>query len=53
MQRWQAVGNLVPDLAGPKVEPQTSRSREKRLTAPPTGRLVGPEVTRSSLNREV
>ena len=37
-QRWRAVGNTVSDLTGPRFEPQTSRSRDKRVTARPTGR---------------
>ena len=37
-QRWRAVGNTVSDLTGPRFEPQTSRSREERVTARPTGR---------------
>ena len=38
-QRWRAVGNTVSDLTGPRFEPQTSRSRDKRVTARPTGRF--------------
>ena len=34
-QRWRAVGNTVSDLTGPRFEPQTSRSRDKRVTARP------------------
>ena len=37
-QRWRAVGNTVSDLTGPRFEPQTSRSRDERVTARPTGR---------------
>ena len=37
-QRWQAVGNTVSDLTGPRFEPQTSRSRDERVTARPTDR---------------
>ena len=37
-QRWRAVGNTVFDLTGPRFEPQTSRSRDERVTARPTGR---------------
>ena len=33
LQKWRAVGNTVPDLTGPKFEPQTSRSRDERVTA--------------------
>ena len=35
-QRWRAVGNTVSDLTGPRFEPQTSRSRDERVTAWPT-----------------
>ena len=37
-QRWRVVGNTVSDLTGPRFEPQTSRSRDERVTARPTGR---------------
>ena len=37
-QRWRAVGNTVSDLTGLRFEPQTSRSRDERVTARPTGR---------------
>ena len=30
-QRWRAVGNTVSDLTGPRFEPQTSCSRDKRV----------------------
>ena len=36
-QRWRAVGNTVFDLTGPRYEPQTSRSRDERVTARPMG----------------
>ena len=36
LQWWRAVGNAVPDLTGPRFEPQTSRSRDERVTARPT-----------------
>ena len=39
-QRWRAVGNTVSDLTGPRFEPQTSRSRDERVTARPSGRLI-------------
>ena len=39
-QRWQAIGNTVLDLTGPRFEPQTSRSRDEGVTARPTGRLI-------------
>ena len=29
-QRWQAVGNTVSDLTGPRFEPQISCSRDER-----------------------
>ena len=38
-QRWQAVGTAVFDFTGPRFEPQTSRSRDERVTAPPTGQF--------------
>ena len=38
-QRWRAVGNTVFDLTGQRFEPQTSRSRNKRVTARPNDRL--------------
>ena len=34
-QRWRAVGNTVPDLTAPRFKPQTSRSRDERLTGLP------------------
>ena len=39
-QRRQAVGNTVSDLTGPRFKPQTSRSRDKRVAARPTGRYT-------------
>ena len=36
-QRGQAVGNNVYDLTGLRFEPQTSRSKDERVTASPTG----------------
>ena len=38
-QRWRAVSNTVSDLTGPRFEPQTSRSRDERVTARPIGRF--------------
>ena len=35
-QRWRAVGNTVSDLTSPRLEPQTSSSIDKRVTAQPT-----------------
>ena len=37
-QRWRAVGNTVSDFTGPRFEPLTSRYRDERVTAGPTGR---------------
>ena len=37
LQRWQAVGNTVSDLTGPRFKLQTSRSRDERVSARPTG----------------
>ena len=39
LQLWRAVSNTMFDLTGSRFEPQTSRSREKRVTARPTGRF--------------
>ena len=39
-QRWRAVGNTVSDLTGPRFKPQTSRSRDERVTARPSGRCI-------------
>ena len=36
-QRWRAVGNTVFDLTEIKIEPQTSRTRNKGVTVRPTG----------------
>ena len=38
LQWWRAVGNTVSGLAGPRFEPQTSRSRNDYVTAQTTGR---------------
>ena len=35
-QQWQVIANTVSDLTGQRVEPQTSRSRDERITARPT-----------------
>ena len=45
-QRWRAVGNTVSDLTGPRFEPQTSRSRDGRVTARPTGRYKDDIIVR-------
>ena len=36
-QRWRAFGNAVSNLTGSRFETQTSRSRDERVTARPTG----------------
>ena len=36
-RRWPAIGNNVSDLTGPRFELQTSRSKDERVTARPTG----------------
>ena len=40
LQQWQAIGNTVTNLTGPRFEPQASCSRDKRVTARPTGIVV-------------
>ena len=37
LPRWRAVGNTVANLTGSRFEPQTSRSRDERITARPSG----------------
>ena len=39
-QQRQAVGNTVSDLTGPIFKPHTSRPRDERVTARPSGRLI-------------
>ena len=39
-QRERAVGNTLFDLTGPRFELQTSHSRDERVTARPTDRLI-------------
>ena len=41
LQRWRAVGKIASDLAGPRFEPQTSRSKHQHETAQPASRHVG------------
>ena len=48
LQRWRAVGNTVFDLTGLRFEPQTSRSRDERVTVQPTGRSKN-EISYKSL----
>ena len=38
-QQWPTLGNTVSDLTGPRFETQTSRSRDERVSARPTGRF--------------
>ena len=55
-QRWRAVGNTVFDLTGPRFEPQTSRSRDERVTVRPTGRsrrVAGMQTLINSRYKEV
>ena len=33
LQWWRVVGNTVLDFTGPRFEPQTSRSRDERVSA--------------------
>ena len=46
-QRWQAVGIIVFNLTGSRFEPQTSNSRDERVTAWPTGRSCNFPGTRN------
>ena len=39
-QRWRAVRNTESDLTGPRLEPQTSRSTDERVTARPTDSFI-------------
>ena len=48
LQRWRAVGHFVSDLTGLRFEPQTSCSRDERVTARPRGRLQASKYIRSS-----
>ena len=45
LQWWQAVGNTVSYLTGPRFEPQTCRSRDERVTARPTGHATSISCT--------
>ena len=40
LPRWRAIGSTVFDLALSRFKPQTSRSRDERVTARPTGRYA-------------
>ena len=37
LQQWRAVGKTLFNLTGPRFEPQTTRSRDERVTARPAG----------------
>ena len=50
-QRWRAIGNTVPDLTGPSIEPQISRSRDERISARPTGRLYWKKLRIKKFNK--
>ena len=45
-QRWRAVGNTVSDLTDPRFESQTSRFRDERATAQPTGRCFKDQISK-------
>ena len=32
---WRTIGDSVPNLTSPRFEPQTSRSRDERITIQP------------------
>ena len=49
LQRWRAVGNTVFDLTGPRFQPQTSRLRDKRTSARPTGQFFSIWVNLNTL----
>ena len=40
LQRQRAVGNIKYDLTDPRFEPHTYRSKDERVTARPTGRIL-------------
>ena len=40
LQQWQANGNTLSDLTGPRFKPKTLHSRDKEVTARPTGIVV-------------
>ena len=52
-QRWRAVDNTVSDLIGPRFEPQTSRSRDKCVTARPAGQLQKPTAKLTEIQRRI
>ena len=39
-QWWRAIGNTAFHLIGSRFEPQTSHSRDNRITIRPTGRFL-------------
>ena len=40
LPQWRVVGNTVFGLTGPRFKPQTSRSRDERVSARPTARSL-------------
>ena len=44
-QQWQAAGNTVSDLTGPRNESQISGSREEHITTRPTDQTQKSEKT--------
>ena len=52
---WRAVGNTVFNLTGPRFEPQTSRSRDERVTVRPTGRRnqIYVKISRSAIPKNL
>ena len=40
LRQWRAVGSTMSDLIGRRFEPHTSRSRDQRVTDPPSRRFV-------------
>ena len=52
LQRWRAVGNTVSYLTGLKFEPKTSHSRNKCVTARPTGSWAK-IVARNQFNQDI
>ena len=38
--RWRSVGNIVSDLTDRRFELQTSRFKDERVTARPSGRFT-------------
>ena len=40
LQQCRAIGNTASNLTGPRFEPHTSRFKDERVTARPTGRTL-------------